>query len=352
MMSYLCIKNLYIFSKIKKWTKFLNVSKLKIKIFKFETIFNFETFKNCFKIKMGWFNFGGNKKINLSQCQKFLGSGAFGMTYLTTDNLVVKIEPSDTNKLSVGDDFGINIIPTLDYQISKHFTQIFSVQFLKYNPLPDLKCIEPGMERKFKFENKNPKFYKITVMEYAGEPFKLTDELGYELIKQLINPVCAMLSLGYFHNDIHSGNIMLKNGIFKITDYGGMKNLDDFDEFYSHHLEYIVYSNIYLILSAGLPSSSRLDLKMNMKQKIKNYKGPKKYLAYWYVLNAYIELMDTKIDGFHNMFDNEKFIDALYYIADFDFYIKGEDLSVSEYKEMICEKGFTKIAKKLNELLF
>lgn len=300
---------------------------------------------------MKWFEFlKDKKKISLLQCQKFLGSGAFGLTYLTTDNLVVKIEPVYTKELTVGDTFGMQVVPTLNYEVRKHFIQIYSVQFLDYNPLPHLKCLEPGIERKFKFYNKTD-IYKVTVMEYGGSSFELNDGTALRMVKQLFNPVCVMLSMGYFHYDIFGRNIVVKDGVYRIIDYGVMNKVNEINLF-QIDFSRIIRNNLYSLLSVLLPSV-RLDKNWDLLIKsAKNFKGPKKYGKYPETVWVYTDLFEIQDPEYTYLVDSQKLLDAIYYIFNYKFYPEGYDeLSTQEYYEKVCKKAFYSIAKKVTTLL-
>jgi len=76
----------------------------------------------------------------MKPCFKILGQGAQGITYLTPENIVVKVEPIRKKILKDGDKFGLEIVPRLPKEIKKHFTQYYSVEFYDENPLENLKC--------------------------------------------------------------------------------------------------------------------------------------------------------------------------------------------------------------------
>ncbi len=304
---------------------------------------------------MGWFDLIlGKKKVSLLQCQKFLGAGFFGLVYLTTDNLVVKIEPSYTNKMNDGDKFGMEVVPTLNNEIKKHFIQIYSVQFLDYNPVKDLRCIEPGREKKYKFPLGNDsKYYKITVMENGGTGITLNNKNALDIVKQLINPVCVMLSMGYCHNDIYTRNILVKDGVYKIADYGVMRYVLN-KTVTNNDFHNILERNLYSLLFFLLPFERNKEKSwMKINQQASKFTGPKKYLKYRQLAFAYADLFLEKDEDDVYVVDSEKLMECFYLIYNYNFYIKLEnnEMSLEEYNKMIFEKGFFAIAKKLNLLL-
>ncbi len=175
----------------------------------------------------------------MKPCFKILGQGAQGITYLTPENIVVKVEPVRKKILKDGDKFGLEIVPKLPNEIKKHFTQYYSVEFYDENPLENLKCItDNSIFRYFKktsFASLNfPKsiYFKVTTMENAGSMFAesvLTNaKMPRMYFEQLYIPVCAMNYMGYFHKDLHTQNVMFDGETFKIIDYGLMKKLKSF----------------------------------------------------------------------------------------------------------------------------
>jgi hypothetical protein len=155
-------------------------------------------------------------------CKEILGQGLNGIVYLTTDNKVIKIEPVEKKIITDGDKWGKDIVPTLNLDIQKHFMRIYSITFLKKNPMPSLSCVK-GVNI---YHLAAAPFYKKTILENAGKSLtytEWTDKKRKDAIFSLLQPVAEMNNLGYYHNDLHAGNIVqTSDNIFKIIDYGNM----------------------------------------------------------------------------------------------------------------------------------
>jgi hypothetical protein len=304
---------------------------------------------------MVWYDFLIKKrKVSLHQCQRILGRGKYGVTYLTTDNLVVKIEVVDEDN-QIGDKFGKDIVPTLPLEIKQHFTQIYGIQYLDYNPLPDLECIDKDT---FNYKLKNAKKYKVSIMEYSGVPIdslKLTNELRIEGFKQLFKPAFYALTLGYSHNDLHIGNITYDENkrIFKIIDYNSMTEGNNnfypswimlFDNFLLHYFQIGEYYEFY--------NSIVKDFK---------FSGPNKYLKYPDLVNIYeIQMNPEKYkklfessEVISETFGDKNIMEALYYVYSYDFYKRKYDKSksVEEYYQECRSEGYIEMFMKINEIL-
>jgi hypothetical protein len=314
---------------------------------------------------MTWYDFllKPKEKVSLHQCKRILGQGAFGITYLTPDNLVVKIEAITYNKGGeIGDDFGMNVVPTLDYEVRKHFTQIYGIQYLDYNPLPDLKCIKKITKRlKFFIENDEVEKYKVSIMEYSGEPISsihFTGELRTESFKQLFNPVCLMLSMGYYHNDLHQGNITydVNKKLFKIIDYNVMRKFD-VNKYIKNGYYFNIRNNLNFLFRLLLNNSFFKDFNIeNIK-----YLGPKKYMKYDSLIMTYELLFyPEKYENFCNIpikdlpktFNPKDIMECLYYINSYDFSKNyDETKTLGEYYEEVMKEACFDIALKVSQKL-
>lgn len=190
----------------------------------------------------------------MKPCFRILGQGAQGITYLTPENIVVKVEPTRSNIIKPGDKFGLEVVPKIPKEVRKHFTQYYSVEFYEENPLLNLKCSKDSIFRFFKkssFEKVQfPKtsYYKVTTMEYSGDKVAndvVTNAKMFRMMfEQLYVPICAMNYMGYCHGDLHYDNIMFDGTTFKIIDYGLMKeinndvNVIDMDRFLYNLFDY------------------------------------------------------------------------------------------------------------------
>lgn len=321
---------------------------------------------------MTWYDFLLNpkKKVTLHQCKKILGQGVFGISYLTPDNLVVKIEPYYDEIGKVGEDFAMNILPTLPYEVRKHFTQIYGIQILDYNPIPDLKCLEEGY-KPFKLDNSHK--YKVSIMEYGGVPInsiKLTNELRIQGFKELFNPVCAVLAMGYSHNDLHMGNITYDENkkTFRIIDYNIMSRIDllnnslDIYDTFKFNIErnlIILFENFLL---NDIPSINEKEILKIIGDNV--YEGPIKYLKYPKIIYYYETLINPeKYNNFLKVSFSElpktfkilNIIKCLYYIYDYDFndtkYGLNDKMTLNDYYQNNLSKGFYEISCEVSRLL-
>ncbi len=225
----------------------------------------------------------------MKPCFKILGQGAQGITYLTPENIVVKVEPVRKKILKDGDKFGLEIVPKLPNEIKKHFTQYYSVEFYDENPLENLKCItDNSIFRYFKktsFASLNfPKsiYFKVTTMENAGSMFAesvLTNaKMPRMYFEQLYIPVCAMNYMGYFHKDLHTQNVMFDGETFKIIDYGLMKKLKSFSSDINRLTEVLYFYRIDFTRKAKNKLYFDFDNLDDMEQTcINEIKVPEKY---------------------------------------------------------------------------
>jgi len=148
----------------------------------------------------------------------------FGIAYLRKDGRVVKIEPVKSEKLTDGDVWGKDIVPTLEPNIRQHFMEIYSIDFIKTNPLKTINCI--GATKLIDLPE-SP-LYKKTIIDYAGKQLNYsewTPTMCKKALNTLLLPIATMNSLNYFHQDIHTLNITFNDGIFKIIDYGDVKKV-------------------------------------------------------------------------------------------------------------------------------
>jgi hypothetical protein len=305
---------------------------------------------------MTWFDFFiKKKKVSLHQCQRILGRGAYGVTYLTVDNLVVKIEAIVKSDNLIGDEFGKDVVSTLPIDIRPHFTQIYGIQYLDYNPLPDLDCIEKDT---FGYKLKNAKKYKVTIMEYSGVPIdnlNLSDELRREGFKQLFKPAFYALMLGYYHNDLHIGNITYDENkkLFKIIDYNMMSKdkgnlyISWFFLFDNFVLNYFYFTRDYGFLI------NTDDIK---------FSGPAKFLKYPYLVSVYElqfypekykDLLNEKYKESLNVFEAKDIMEALYFFDSYNFTNKKYDKkkTLKEYYRECNEDGYIDIYTKVCEIL-
>lgn len=264
----------------------------------------------------------------MKTCFKILGQGAQGITYLTPDNKVIKVEPSKKKVLSRGDIFGLEVVPTFNPDIRKHFMQIYSVEFYEYNPLLDLKCLtDNSIFRYFKkssFENANlpiAKYYKVSIMENAGDKSASvvlkTAKDYHDLFTQLYIPICVMNYYGYFHEDLHMGNIMYSNSVYKIIDYGVMAKKG------GSSLNYILYWILYYRTQYNATSITQLQ-RIVAPEEIDEMEVPKKYAHFanqyniMYNLQEYVANLyyneDTKVELVHTdkIFDDDTLLELAY----------------------------------------
>jgi hypothetical protein len=305
---------------------------------------------------MNWFDFFiKKKKVSLYQCQRILGRGAYGITYLTPDNLVVKIEAITDSDNLIGDEFGKDVVPTLPIDVRPHFTQIYVIQYLDYNPLPYLDCIEKDT---LSYKLKNAKKYKVTIMEYSGVPIQsldLSDESRREGFKQLFKPAFYALMLGYYHNDLHIGNITYDENkkLFKIIDYNSMTK--DNGNFYpswiilfdNFILNYFHFTNIYNV------TINIDDIK---------FSGPSKFLKYSNLVSIYeIQFYPEKYKYRFtdedkeplNVFNPKDIMEALFFIESYNFTNKKYDKkkTLKEYYRECNKDAYIDIYTKVCEIL-
>jgi hypothetical protein len=159
-----------------------------------------------------------NSIFSLFKNENFLGQGAEGFVYLAKDNRVIKIVPTETEELSDGDRFALEVIPTLKPEIQKHFTKVFSIKFVSEDPLNKIRHLQKYVE--YDAYDKNSPYFKIVEMEYGGKPLKYVSK---KIFDDLVLPVLVMNSTGYYHTDlINIDNILDDNGVYKIIDYDNM----------------------------------------------------------------------------------------------------------------------------------
>lgn len=181
-------------------------------------------------------------KKYLPKEQIFLGAGAYGQVYKLNNNIVVKIENL------YGDLFSLK--QKLDeFKISKIAG--------KHNIGPKIYI------NKIIFNIFNANIYVLTYMEYIdGITFidyknKVeSDKESYEIIDK-INKIISIKKkllhkLGFIHNDLHSGNIMIKfkdNKIVNvyIIDFGRSKKINNMNNFYFDYENYYKFKLNYFI---------------------------------------------------------------------------------------------------------
>jgi hypothetical protein len=325
---------------------------------------------------MVWYDFLLKKekkttKVSLHQCKKILGQGAFGITYLTPDNLVVKIETYQEGPWNIfhGDTFGMEVLPTLSYEVRKHFTQIYGIQIIDYNPTTDLKCLETSNKLYNLNSFEGGEKFKVSVMEYGGETvnsIELTNELRIKAFKQLFNPICVMMSNGYYHNDLHTGNITYdsKKDLFKIIDYNVMQKPENVG--YSIDYKFINW-NLSVLFDNFLLNKAFIDYekygKLETTFKNLKYDGPSKYIKNLDLLikyemqvhpGKYEDLFTVPLEKLPKTFKPKDIIEALYYIENYNFDTEltkyDNSLTLNQHYDKVIKNSIFEISKKITKM--
>ncbi|PKY52372.1 kinase-like protein [Rhizophagus irregularis] len=125
-------------------------------------------------------------------------------------------------------------------------------------------------------ENPNDKLKKyLLVMEYA-DGGTLQDYLvknfynlswidKYNLAFQLANAVLCLHDEGIIHCDLHSGNVLIRNGIVKLADFGLSRRIDDASQYPSRLFGVIPYIDPKKF---GLNNVTRKPYKLNEKSDV------------------------------------------------------------------------------------
>lgn len=105
----------------------------------------------------------------------------------------------------------------------QHFTKLHSFEIMRRNKLPTSEIPVPLRPRFSKANYVIRRVYDkidITLVDYLRE-----DDIS---ISEVIVPLCRicikMREYGWNHNDLHAGNVGLRNGIITLIDYGAVVN--------------------------------------------------------------------------------------------------------------------------------
>ena len=175
-------------------------------------------------------------KKYLPKEQIFLGEGEYGKVYKLNNNIAVKIENLPSNSYSL-------IQKLNEIRISKIAG--------KYNIGPKI------YKNKIIFNNFNARFYCLTYMEYIEgitfNKYKNSPNKSNNIINK-VNTIIKtkkklLHKLGFMHNDLHNGNIIvnIKNNkiiYVYIIDFGRSKKINNMNNYYINN-----YTNYELKLN-------------------------------------------------------------------------------------------------------
>jgi serine/threonine protein kinase len=208
-----------------------------------------------------------------------LGSGAFGDVYVVKDgnyHYALKREkiPADWIDL-VTLDFKpdhmdeINFykfIATLSPDQQKHFVRLHNYRIFKCDHVHKLadwqiRMMETNAEFNTRMQLRIQSPYCAEyLMDLGGNSLKSLIELGeikynsaemHNIVAQLLQIIKIIGDNSYIIDDLHSGNIVVKNGLCKLIDYGEVKKLDDMQDENANNTKYLYDLSSLLSIVAG-----------------------------------------------------------------------------------------------------
>lgn len=199
---------------------------------------------------------GGFEWSSLETVQP-LGSGAFGDVYVVKDSsnyYALKREkiPTDWvdtngNELKfvptqMGELEFYKFIDTLPKDLQKHFVRLHNYRIFKCDHVHKLadwqiKMMENNQEFRSNMNLRiNSPYCAEYLMDIGGNSLEVLIESGEikpssnemrSVVAQLLKVVKIVGDNGYIINDLHSGNVVVNDGICKLIDYGEVKKLPD-----------------------------------------------------------------------------------------------------------------------------
>lgn len=179
------------------------------------------------------YNFGDEIFDNVVVLGRFGGEGksGFGVVYLVaekTNGFTLALKTLQKEQISINDfnDFKKEIIPWINLSYHPNIVKAFSID-LDDNNRPYL-LMEPIFPDEFGRQNLN---------DFMGDD--LSEEQALIWAIQFCYAMDYVNQQGFIHGDIKPDNILISNGVVKITDFGLVKSLNDSSKEYNGTMYYL-----------------------------------------------------------------------------------------------------------------